>query len=312
MMNRTGFLATAPLLAATAGAASAQTAGIPIRIGATPNDGFAEAYYGHDAGIFAKAGFADELTSFSNGAQVATGVASGAIDVGVSSVITLANATLRGLPFVYIAAGGLWATNAPTLALCVAADSPIRTAKDLEGKTVSVSGIKDITHLATVAYLANNGADITKINIIEMPFSEAGSALKRGAIAAGIISEPSFTVAMDAGQIRVMTHPFDVIGKNYMVGGWFTTLDWYRKNTATAKRFAAAMYDTARWANANHDKSAVILQKYTKIETAVLSKMVRATYAESLTPAMIDGTLQLALREKFIERPVPANDMIAH
>src|SRR5665213_3912944 len=100
-MNRTGFLATAPLLAATVTAtATAQTAGIPIRIGATPNDGFAEAYYGHDTGIFTKAGFADELTSFSNGAQVSTGVASGAIDVGISSVITLANATLRGLPFV--------------------------------------------------------------------------------------------------------------------------------------------------------------------------------------------------------------------
>jgi hypothetical protein len=40
--------------------------------------------------------------------------------------------------------------------------------------------------------------------------------------------------------------------------------------------------------------------------------MVRATYAEALTPAMIEGTLQLALREKFIDRPVPAIDMIAH
>jgi len=310
-MKRAGFLAAVPLLAA-ASTASAQTAGIPIRIGATPNDGFAEAYYGHDAGIFAKAGFADELTSFSNGAQVSTGVASGAIDVGISSVITLANATLRGLPFVYIAAGGLWATKAPTLALCVAADSPIHNPKDLEGKAVSVSGIKDITHLTTIAYLRNSGVDVTKINIIEMPFSEAGAALKRGAIAAGIISEPSFTVAMDAGEIRVLTHPFDVIGKDYMVGGWFTTLDWYRKNTATAKRFAAAMYDTARWANANHDKSAVILQKYTKIDSAVMQKMVRATYAEALTPAMIDGTLQLAFRENFIDRPVPASDMIAH
>jgi hypothetical protein len=40
--------------------------------------------------------------------------------------------------------------------------------------------------------------------------------------------------------------------------------------------------------------------------------MVRASYAEELTPAMIDGTLQLALRENFIDRPVSAAQMIAH
>jgi NitT/TauT family transport system substrate-binding protein len=309
-MKRATFLAAAPVLAATA-PALAQSAGIPIRIGATPNDGFAEAYYGHDTGIFAKAGFADEVVSFNNGAAVSAGVASGAIDVGISSVITLANATLRGLPFVYIAAGGLWVSSAPTLALCVAADSPIHDPKAFEGKAISVSGIKDITHLATIAYLANNGVDISKINIIEMPFSEAGAALARGAIVAGIISEPSLSVALGSGAVRVFTHPFDVIGNHYMVGGWFTTLDWYHKNTATAKRFAAALYDTARWANANHDKSAIILQKYTKIDTAVLAKMVRATYGTALTPAMIDGTLALAVREKFLDRSVPATDMIA-
>jgi ABC-type nitrate/sulfonate/bicarbonate transport system substrate-binding protein len=80
---------------------------------------------------------------------------------------------------------------------------------------------------------------------------------------------------------------------------------------AAAHAFATVIYQTARWANANHDKSAVILQKYTKIDDATVHRMVRVTYAESLEPDMIDPTLELAAREKFTERRVRAAEMIA-
>jgi NitT/TauT family transport system substrate-binding protein len=288
--------------------AAAQTR-MRLRIGATANDSFAEAYYAQDLGYFARAGIDAEITTFANGAQVSTGVASGALDVGISSVITLANATIRGLPFVYIAGGGMYTAAAPTIELCVTKDSPLRTARELEGKTVSVSGIKDITHLAVVTYLLKNGADPQKVNIIEMPFSQVSAALKRGAIAAGIISEPSLSAASD--DVRVLAKPFELIGKRLMVGGWFATSEWQKKNVATARAFATAIYETAHWANANHEKSAVILQKYAKVDDAALARMTRVVYTESLEPDMIDPTLDLASREKFTERRVHAADMIA-
>ena len=280
-----------------------------LRIGATANDSFAEAYYAQDLGYFSRAGIDAEITTFANGAQVSTGVASGALDIGISSVITLANATIRGLPFVYIAGGGMYAANAPTIELCVTKESSLRNARELEGKTVSVSGIKDITHLAVVTYLAKNGADPQKVNIIEMPFSQVGAALKRGTIAAGIISEPSLSAASE--DVRVLAKPFELIGKRLMIGGWFATSEWEKKNTAAAHAFAGVIYETARWANANHEKSALILQKYAKVDDATLSRMTRVTYAESLEPDMIDPTLDLAAREKFTERRVRAADMIA-
>jgi len=39
--------------------------------------------------------------------------------------------------------------------------------------------------------------------------------------------------------------------------------------------------------------------------------MVRAVYAESLDPDMIDPTLELAARAKFTDRRVRASEMIA-
>jgi NitT/TauT family transport system substrate-binding protein len=282
---------------------------VKLRIGATANDSFAEAYYAQDLGSFSRAGIDAEITTFANGAQVSTGVASGALDIGISSVITLANATLRGLPFVYIAAGGMYTATAPTIMLCVAKDSPVDDARDLEGKTVSVSGIKDITHLAVVAYLIKGGADPNKVNIIEMPFAQVSAALKRGTIAAGVISEPSLAASLD--DVRVLSKPFELIARRLMIGGWFATSEWQKKNMAAARAFAGVIYATAHWANGNHDKSALILQKYTKIDDATMRRMVRVTYAEALEPEMIDPTLNLAAREKFTERRVRAAEMIA-
>jgi NitT/TauT family transport system substrate-binding protein len=308
--SRSTFIAGAAAAAAfgQGGTANAQTR-VKLRIGATANDSFAEAYYAQDLGNFTRAGIDAEITTFANGAQVSTGVASGALDVGISSVITLANATLRGLPFVYIAGGGMYAATAPTIVLCTAKDGAIKDARDLEGKTVSVSGIKDITHLAVVAYLIKGGVDPAKVNVIEMPFAQVSAALNRGTIAAGVISEPSLAAAQD--EVRVLAKPFELIGRRLMIGGWFSTSEWYKRNTAAARTFASVIYETARWANANHDKSALILQKYTKIDDATVRRMVRVTYAESLDPDMIDPTLDLAAREKFTERRVRAAEMIA-
>jgi ABC-type nitrate/sulfonate/bicarbonate transport system substrate-binding protein len=109
----------------------------------------------------------------------------------------------------------------------------------------------------------------------------------------------------------VLAKPFELIGRRLMIGGWFATSDWQKKNVAAARAFAGVIYETARWANANHDKSALILQKYTKIDDATVRRMVRVTYAESLEPDMIDPTLDLAAREKFTERRVRAPEMIA-
>ncbi len=310
MIDRRLFLAAtaAALAGARTSPAAAQTR-IPLKIGATANDSFAEAYYAQDLGYFTRAGIDAEITTFANGAQVSTGVASGALDIGISSVITLANATIRGLPFVYIAGGGMYSAAAPTIVLCVAKDSPVTSARDLEGKAVSVSGIKDITHLAVVTWLQANGADPAKVNIIEMPFSQVSAALNRGTIAAGVISEPSLAASL--ADVRVLAKPFELIGKRLMIGGWFATADWAKKNPAAVHAFATVIYQTARWANANHDKSAAILQKYTKIDDATVHRMVRVTYAESLDADMIDPTLELSAREKFTERRVRATEMIA-
>jgi NitT/TauT family transport system substrate-binding protein len=309
MLSRSAFLA-APLIAGAAtGIASAQAA--PLRVGATANDPYAEAYYAQDGGFFSKHGLRVEITTFPNGGPILTAVAGGSLDIGVTNPPELANAIVHEIPFVYFAGSALYSSGAPTAVMCVAANSSIRVMKDLVGKTIAVSSLKDGTNLAADAYLTKGGVDIASVKVIEMPFPLMGAALARGAIQAAVMSEPALTASIEAGQTRIFGKAFDAISSRFLISGWFTTSEWYKRNTAIANRFVAAMYETARWANANHDATATILLNHSKIDAAVAKKMMRCQFAETLDARLLDPVLALAARVKLTDRLVTGAEMIA-
>lgn len=206
--------------AATASPAFAQEA-TPVRIGFVPGDTFAEAIFGHQAGIFAKAGIDAQLTVLSNAGAVAAAVAGGSIDVATGDIVSLANAINHGVSITLIAGSALYATNAPTTLLCVDGGSPIRTAKELEGKSIAVITLVGLGTASTKAWLAQNGADPSKISYLELPFSSMQPALERGQVAAAVIGEPVLTAARD--KIRVIGKPYDAIAKSFLISEWFTT-----------------------------------------------------------------------------------------
>ena len=308
-ISRSLFLAAVPALGAAA-ALPAWAQAPTLKIGATANDTFAQAYYAQDMGFFTKAGLNVEILTFTNGASVSTAVASGAADIGVSNPVGLANAVSHGIPFVLIAGGGLYNTAAPTTVLCVGKDSAIKTPKDFVGQTIAVSALKDLTDLARSEYLAKNGVDPASVKAIELPFSEMGAACERGTVAGAIISEPSLSASLGKGQTRVFAKVFDDLAPHFLISTWFSTRDWYTKNPSLAKRYATVMADTATWANANHDQSAAILARYSKITLATMHAMTRATYATSLNPQYIDPLLQLSAKAKLTDKLVTLSSMM--
>lgn len=307
------FTLALALIVVLAGTSPATTQTLPaLKVGATANDTFAEAYYAQDMGFFKKAGLNVELSTFTNGASVANAVASGAVDIGISNPVGLAGALTHGIPFTIVAGGGMYSTKEPTTVLCVAANSAIRSAKDLEGKTVAVSALKDLTQLGALAWLAKNGADVSKITWVELPFAEMGPAVERGTVAGAVISEPSLSAAKSKGLVRVLGKAFDAISPQFLIGAWFTTTSFAQKNPDLIKRFVSAIYETARWANAHQDQSGEILAKYSKITPEAVHAMARSTYAASLTPAILQPPLDLAFKNSVIVRAVGANELIFH
>lgn len=280
-----------------------------IRMGQNANDVFGEGYYGLDQGIFAASGLNVEITTFANGAAQAAACAGGAIDVGLGEATELANGIIRGLPFGAFAGGALYDSTAPISALIVAADAPVRTAKDLEAQTVAVPSLVSVSAVAVKAWLVQLGADLAKVKFTELSQPAMVAAVQRGTVAAAHVGEPFLSAG--GTTIRRITAPNDAIAKQWLINEWFATRDWLKANAATARRLVTAVYNTARWANVNHDASAVILAKYAKLDLDRIHGMTRVQYATTLEPRLVQPVLDQAFTYGSLPRHFDASEMIA-
>lgn len=309
----TGLLAFALLAGPAQTALLAQTAPPVLHIATPGNDGNAMAWYGQDSGIFAKHGLTADIqpVRHGSGSAIAAAVTSGAVEIGEGDIVSIATARARGIPLTILAPSFMYRSTTPIQALVVAKNSPIKTAKDLNGKVIGVISLAGPAKVAAQKWLVMNGADISTIKFIEITPTTAAAAVERGQIAAATIQEPSLTPALET--TRELADPFDAFGKVTQISAWFAKEDWVKANPDVAKRFVAAMHDTAVWANnpANHEKSGAILQKYNGFPSELIHRMRRASYGESFDVTIVQPMLDAALDQHSISTHVDAKDLLS-
>jgi len=295
-------------------------AAVPLRVSAqsTPalrvgvesgTETFAELQYGADAGVFARAGLNVVPSSFPTAGPIAAALAGGALDIGTVDLILLANAINRGIPLVAIAASGLFRSQEPTSGLCVPVSSSIRNAKGFEGATIAVGTLVSLTSVSLRMWLAQGGADLAKVQFVEMKFAEMPAAAQRGNVAGVYVPEPLITE--NAGTLKLIATPYAAIAPTFPISVIVTTRSWLAENRDVARRFVAAVYDTARWANAARAQTAQMLSKYSQLDLDVIKRMHRTQFATALEPAQVQAVLDAAATNKLLDRVTNAADLIA-
>jgi NitT/TauT family transport system substrate-binding protein len=245
---------------------------IALRIATNPIDSGAEVFYADDLGFFSKAGLSVQIQPGSNGAAIAAAVASDAIDIGYADIGALAKAHTRGIDFSIIAPAALWDASTPVNALMVAKTSPIRSAKDLNGKTIAVPGLGTSAAFAVNAWLDANGADVSTVKFIELPYGAMPAALEAGRVDAAHVAEPFVSVARE--HARVLASADDALGTYYLRTVWFA-----------------------------------ILVTHTKIDPSVVAAMARVHYGERLDAGLLQPELEA--NAKYDHFAVfPAGDLI--
>ena len=314
-MIRSTFLAvSAPLLAASLRLpVSAQTpAPLNLRVAATANDTYASAYFAQDMGFFTRAGLNVDLETMNNGAAIAAALSAGSMDVGVATPIILGNAILHGLPIVIVAAGAISVSGTTSVALCVAANSPLKTPKDFEGKTIAVNGLHSGTEVNLEAWLSQGGSDVSKVKLLEINFSAMGQALETARIDGAVMTEPAMTVAIGSNNTKILVDLDKVVGRAYVNSCWFAMHDFAQKNPELVRRFQSALYAAQKWANGHHNESADILAKYSKMDVDLVRRMNRTTYAEGLRVADIQTFLDFGTKYGLLAKPVSAAALVYH
>ena len=302
-----GLIAGGVALGASRVSARADTP--PLRIGVGGADTFAEGFYAADMGFFTKAGLNVEMNVISSGAQILTAAGGNAIDIGLSNTANLAVAITHGAPFTLIAGAGLYTASHPTVALTVALNSPLKTPADLTGKTIAVTALKDLTEVGSRAWLRRNGVNPEAVKFVELSMNQMSAGIDRGTFDAAIIGEP-FLSAARGKTVRVFGNPYDAIGPQFLIANWFSTVDFVKKNPDLVKRFVGVVYESARWANANHPASAKIFAKWAKMDPAIFDTMTRCEYATSLDPKYLDPVLDAMYRYEALDKHLTSADLV--
>jgi ABC-type nitrate/sulfonate/bicarbonate transport system substrate-binding protein len=137
-----------------------------LRIGKSP--GFAFAYVPLDVakseGILQKAGIEIEIIAFDGASKMDLGMISGSVDITIGGPTEMA-AIAKGMPAKAVA---VIARPVRELAIIVPYDSPLKSIKELKGKSIGIATVGSITQWAALELARSQGwkpEDVTLVSI---------------------------------------------------------------------------------------------------------------------------------------------------
>ncbi|MFG1707217.1 ABC transporter substrate-binding protein [Nonomuraea sp. M3C6] len=259
-------------------------------------------------------GFFDEqnidltITPVAGGAASISGAVSGQFQFAFANTTSLLTAKQQGLD-VKVVANGVSSTGEQGKdfsAVLVKPDSPIKTAKDLAGKKISVNQLKNIGDTTVRASVRNAGGDPTGIEFVELAFPDAPAALQSGQVDAIWVVEPFVSQAISQGA-RPVAWNFADAAPDLTVAMYFTT---GKTDADLTRRFTAAMRKSLEYADAHPDEVREVLKTYTKIAPEVIAKIYLPKWPVEVNKASVQTVADLALADGILKEKVDVSALV--
>jgi NitT/TauT family transport system substrate-binding protein len=266
-----------------------------------------------DHAFFKDAGLDVNVAAMVGGAAVAPALASGALNIGWSNVVTIYQGHLQGFDYKFIANGAInkRGTN-DVFGVQVAADSPIKTAKDLEGKTCASNTLRNIIHVSGLHWIDANGGDSSKVKWIELPFPQMEPALVNKQIDAFVAVEPFVTVPARVNKkTKVLGYPLGGIAPRLLIASYFGSEAWIDKNPDTVKAFVTALNKGIDAHNANLEEAKTTIAKHTGLKPEFLKDMVLPAFERKILESDLQPMIDVSLQYKLIDRKFAPREVIS-
>jgi NitT/TauT family transport system substrate-binding protein len=294
-------------------AAQAQTAATAltvVRAVGPPNDGFKAVFYGVKSGIFKKYGLDVQTSIVASGAAAAAALSGGAADVAYTNILTLVQAWTHNVPMVFVASGNLQLTGKSQTDMLVLTDSPIKTGRDLAGKTLGSASLRDINAAASLAWIDKTGGDSKTVKVVEVPASAGTAFLEEHRADAVTLNEPAVSQAVATGKVRILAAPYDAVGSG-MTAGFAAMVPYITQNRDVMERFAKAMHEASTYTNTHLPETVDLVAAYSGVTADVVAKSVRFIDADYLEPRYLQPMIDLCARYQLIDKDFPAAQVIS-
>jgi NitT/TauT family transport system substrate-binding protein len=266
--------------------------------------------FGVEKGFFRERQLDVEVEAAQGGATTIPALVSGDVQVGGSNVVSLLIAASRDLPIQVIAPGTSAQESGKDFgALLVAKDSDIRDMRDLEGKKIAVNTLNNIADVVVKAAAEKDGADPSKLRLIEVPFPEMGATLANGDVDAAFSIEPFVTSTVREGA-KVINYSYVVTEPGMQVGAMAVSRQFAEQNADAVDRFREAVAETAEYVTANEDEFRTFLSEGAEIAPALAKRIVLPRFTAEVDADSLESTAGLMEKYGLLDSPVDAGKLL--
>jgi NitT/TauT family transport system substrate-binding protein len=284
---------------------------VTLKIGLIPIADVAPVFLGQKKGFFEEQDIKLDPQFAAGGAAITPAVVSGDFDIGFSNTVSLLIAGSKNLP-VQIIAPGVFGDSSDEKVwedLLVKKDGPIKSAKDLEGKTIAVNTLNNICGVTINASLEKEGVDPDKLKYTEIPFPEMVPALQKGRVDGACVVEPFVSQGKATGMKGIDPFYFNT-APDLTVAAYFASKEYIAKNKDVVDRFTTAMKKSLDYAQAHPDEVRGVLTEYTEIPAEAAQKINLPQWKSDLTTDTIEQLSSLSKKYGYLEEEPDLNELI--
>lgn len=255
-----------------------------INVGAVPVVDVAALYVGENQGYFAEEGLDLNIEFGQGSAAMIPALINGQYDIQYGGSVNLLQAVGSGLPLAAIAAGGrtTGVVGEDHGGVIVPAGSEIRSAADLEGRTVAVNALRGLHEVFLWSAITNDGGDPSQVNFVELGFADMGPALESGQIDAASTSEPFLGVLLGQGN-RLVSSLYVEADPELVTALYFVTDEKVATDRELIERFNRALEKSFAYASENPDDVRAELTNFTQIDPELIETMILTDFTWGLS-----------------------------
>ncbi len=281
-----------------------------LTIGLIPIVDVAPLYLGIQEGYFKEEGIELEPVLAAGGAAIVPAVTSNSYQIGFSNNVSLIIGVSKGLPLQMVAPGvGISPDtrssnpNAGYCSVITSADSLVKSAADLPGRTVAVNTLNNIGDVTITAALEAEGIDPSGVKFTELPFPDMPAAVEQNRVDAAWACEPFVTRLMDNGGRPVLDN-YGKTDPNLSVASYFASKQWAAQNPEVVAGFKRALQKSMAYAAENPEAVRKVLPEYTSIDADTAARIGLPDFPTEFNEGSLEKLIQYSEKQGLLGGPV--------
>ena len=263
---------------------------------------------GVEAGIFKRNGVDVDITWTRGGAETLQAVITDSADLAIANgILGVIGAASKGAPVKIVSAQ---MTGAPDIFWYVKAESPVKSMKDMDGRTMGYSRPGSSTDLVGRALAEHFKVKPKLVSTGGIP--DTRTQVMSGQVDAGWSVPPFNFDLLGEGKIRVIAKGSDVPSLNEQtVRVNAASVKFLTQKRDLARRFMKAYHESIEWVYANPEKSTAFFAAFNKTTPQIARQTLEAFPKAAVAAWPVKGlkqNLDEAVQNKQLAKPMPEGE----